>query len=73
MRLPHFLDIRLTDGGKVVSPICRPPFTPRKIPGTHVCLKLVDPRAVVLLEGLGQLKNPVTSSGIELTTFWLVA
>jgi hypothetical protein len=27
-RLPHFLDIRLTDGGKVVSLTRRPPFTP---------------------------------------------
>jgi hypothetical protein len=25
------------------------------------------------MEGLGQLKNPVTSSGIEPVTFWLVA
>jgi hypothetical protein len=33
--LPHFLDIRLTDGGEVVSLTRRPPFTPRKIPGTH--------------------------------------
>jgi hypothetical protein len=31
-RLPHFLDNRLTDGSEFVS---RPPFTPRKIPGTH--------------------------------------
>jgi hypothetical protein len=31
-RLPHFLDNRLTDGGEVVSPMHRPPFTPRKIP-----------------------------------------
>jgi hypothetical protein len=29
----------------------------------------VDPRAIVRLEGLGQLKNPVTSSGIEPATF----
>jgi hypothetical protein len=27
----------------------------------------------VRLEGLGQLKNPVTSTGIEPGTFWLVA
>jgi hypothetical protein len=34
---------------------------------------LVDPRPIVLLEGLGQLKNPMTSSGIEPATFRLVA
>jgi hypothetical protein len=28
---------------------------------------------MVLLEGLGELKNPVTSSGIEPATFRLVA
>jgi hypothetical protein len=31
-----FSDIRLTDGGEVVSPMRRPLFTPRKIPGTRV-------------------------------------
>jgi hypothetical protein len=37
LRLPHFLDNRLTDGGKVVSLTCWLPFTPspQKIPGTH--------------------------------------
>jgi hypothetical protein len=34
---PTFSDIRLIDGSKVVSPTCRPLFTPRKIPGTHFC------------------------------------
>jgi hypothetical protein len=34
---PTFSDIRLTDGGKAVSPKRRPHFTPRKIPGTHFC------------------------------------
>jgi hypothetical protein len=33
--LPHFLDNRITDGGEVVSLTLRPPFTPRKIPGSH--------------------------------------
>jgi hypothetical protein len=33
----------------------------------------VDPRAIVRLEGLGQLKNTVTSSGIESATFRPVA
>jgi hypothetical protein len=32
----------------------------------------VDPRAIVRLEGLGQLKNPMTS-GFEPATFRLVA
>lgn len=33
----------------------------------------VDPRAVVLPDGLCQRKLPVTPSGIEPATFWLVA
>jgi hypothetical protein len=36
-RLPYFLDNWFTDGGEVVSLTRRPPFTPRKIPGTHFC------------------------------------
>jgi hypothetical protein len=34
---PTFTDIRLVDGGKVVSPTRRPLFTPRTFPGTHFC------------------------------------
>jgi hypothetical protein len=34
---------------------------------------LVDPRAIVRLEGLGQLKKKSTSSGLETATFRLVA
>jgi hypothetical protein len=33
----------------------------------------VDPRAIVRLEGLGKLKNPMTSSGFEPATFRFVA
>jgi hypothetical protein len=41
---PTFSDIRLTDGGKVVSPKLGPLFTPRKIPGTHFCWRLTQPQ-----------------------------
>jgi hypothetical protein len=37
LRVPHYLDNRLKDGGKGVSLTHRAPFTPRKIPGTHFC------------------------------------
>jgi hypothetical protein len=30
LRIPHFLDNRLTDGGKFVSPTHSPHFTPQK-------------------------------------------
>jgi hypothetical protein len=33
----------------------------------------INPRDIVQLKGLGQLKNPMTSLGIEPATFWLVA
>jgi hypothetical protein len=36
-RLSHLLDSPLTEGGKSVSLTRRPPFTRRKIPGTHFC------------------------------------
>jgi hypothetical protein len=35
-RIPHFLNNRLRDGGEV-SITRRPPFTPSKIPGIHLC------------------------------------
>jgi hypothetical protein len=37
-------------------------------PGRFLVLGLVDPRVIVRLEGLGKLKNPVTSLGIEPAT-----
>jgi hypothetical protein len=43
-RLPHFPDNRLIDGGEVVSLTGRPPFTPRKIPGTHLLETESNPR-----------------------------
>jgi hypothetical protein len=40
----RMLGNRLTDDGEVVSLTCQPPFTPRKIPGTHFCYKLSRPQ-----------------------------
>jgi hypothetical protein len=41
LRIPHYLDILLTDGGKVVSLMHRPRPTPQKYyfsaSGTHFC------------------------------------
>jgi hypothetical protein len=65
-RLPHFLENRLKDCGEVVSLTRRGSPLP---PGRFLVLisvrGWVDLRAIVRLEGLGQLKNPTTTSGIE--------
>jgi hypothetical protein len=37
LRIAHCLDSRLTDGGKVVSLMHRPRFTPERSSGTHFC------------------------------------
>jgi hypothetical protein len=39
---------------------------------TGIFLVLISVRAIVQLEGLGQLKNAMASSGIEPTTFRFV-
>jgi hypothetical protein len=48
----------------------RQPFTPRKFPpGTHFYYILSRPQGIVRLQGLRQLTNAMTSSGIESMTF----
>jgi hypothetical protein len=64
-----FIDIGFTDGGKGVSLTRRPPFTPQE-DSWYSIRGWVDPRATVLLEGLGQLKKS-TSSELEPATFGL--
>jgi hypothetical protein len=73
-RFPHTRvpDSRLKDGGEVVSLTRLPPYTPRQVPGINIVRSRVDSSAIVRLEGSGQLKNAVSSSGIESATFWLV-
>jgi hypothetical protein len=73
LRLPHYLDNRLSDGGEVASLMRRPPLPPRSILVLIYVRGLVDPRAIVRLEGLGLLKIPMTSSGIEPAPFRLAA
>jgi hypothetical protein len=46
---------------------------PRKIQILMLVRRKVDPRTILRLEGLGKLKNPITSSGFEPATCWLVA
>jgi hypothetical protein len=38
------VDNRLTDGSEVFSLMRQPPFTPRKIPGTHFCKTMIRPQ-----------------------------
>jgi hypothetical protein len=64
------LDNRLTDGSEV-SLTHRPPLTFRKITGSIFQLEVES--TILRLEGLVQLMNPITSSGLEPTTFRLVA
>jgi hypothetical protein len=40
-------------------------YPPRRFPVLISLRGWVDPRAIFLLEALGQLKNPITSSGLE--------
>jgi hypothetical protein len=70
LRIPHCLDSRLTDGGKVEIPKCRQRSSTQKqyfsASGTHFCYWLSKPQGLVRLEGLGKLKKKsLTSSGLE--------
>jgi hypothetical protein len=52
LRIPHCLDNRLTDGGKVVSPMHH-----FYVSGTHFCLRLSKPQGLVCPEGSGKFKK----------------
>jgi hypothetical protein len=59
LRIPHYLDNRLTDSGNVVGPKHPPHFTPQKhyyyVSGTHFCWRLSKPQGLVRPEGLGKI------------------
>jgi hypothetical protein len=74
LRIPHCLDSRLTDGGEVDSLTHRPSsFYPQEDSWYSFLLEAKSTRAIVRPEGLGKLKNAMTSSGIEPPTLQLVA
>jgi hypothetical protein len=67
LRIPHCLDNRLTDGGKVVSPMHRPCSTSQKHyfsgSGTRFCWRLSEPHGLVRPDGLGKLKTIIRLIG----------
>jgi hypothetical protein len=68
---PTFSDIRLIDGRKVVSHMRRSPFTPRKMLLISV-RGCINPRAIVCLEGLGQLKESTSNGTNDLSDYSIV-
>jgi hypothetical protein len=66
LRIPHCLDNRLIDGGKIVSPLHRPHSIPQKhlsVSCTDFCYRLSKPQGLVLPEGLGKLKKLINLIG----------
>jgi hypothetical protein len=61
LRIPHCLDNRLADGGKVVSPTHRPRSTPQKyffsVSSTHFCYRLSETQGPSAAEELGKIKK----------------
>jgi hypothetical protein len=70
LKIPHCLDSRLTDGGKVVSPAHRPRSPPQKYyfsaSGTHSCYRLSKAQGVERLEGLDKLKKIIHLIGVRI-------
>jgi hypothetical protein len=70
--LPHCLDNRLTNGGEAVSLMHQPPFTPRKIPGTHFYYRLRRSQghcAAGRTRSIGKFIDLVSSSSNAVSNF----
>jgi hypothetical protein len=66
----YCLYVYVHEGGKVVSPTHRPPFTVQELFLVLISVRdWVDPRAIVRPEELCQWKIPMTPSGIVTATF----
>jgi hypothetical protein len=65
LRIPHFLDNRLTDGGEAVSLTRQPHFTPRKIPGIHFCHRLSQPQGHSAAGRIRSIEEPNDLIGNE--------
>jgi hypothetical protein len=71
--ISRFLENRLTDGSEIVSLTRRPRFNPQKYSLVLISVRgWVNPRVIVLLEWLGNLKIFSDLIGNEPATFWLV-
>jgi hypothetical protein len=57
LKIPHRLDNRLTDGGKVVSLKFRPRLLPRNFIFLLLVLKMSKPQGLERLEGFGKLNK----------------
>jgi hypothetical protein len=73
LRLLHCLDIGSQIAVRLSALSTSCPLVPGRSPGPISVRGSVDPRAIVQLEGLGQLETAVTESGIKLQTIRFVA
>jgi hypothetical protein len=73
LRIPHCLDNRLTDGGKVLSLTHQPRSSHQKhyfpVSGTHFCQRLTEPQVIVQLVGLGIFKEFIHLIGYRTCDF----
>jgi hypothetical protein len=73
LRFPHFLENRLTDGGKIVSRTHLPRSALEKYyfssSGAHFCYRLSKPQGLVRPEGLGKLNKFIHLIGSDQRTY----
>jgi hypothetical protein len=73
LRIPHYPDNRLKDGGKVVNPTHRPHFTLQKyyfaVSATYFYERLSEPQALVRPEVLGKFKKIILLFGSRIRDF----